>query len=261
MDGTPLLDFEGRYVYKLVNLLGDGNLVSEYYLDGRPSVLNNGTIKIDQEIADAKIIEYFGGDISEKIVSLPTAEVVEAILTNEEELTPEQQLEFEIIDVTRQIEELESTQDDLDNSNLETIVLNNLPKITPESARKETGVGTGNKKDISTSMLSKNGMTVEQAAHAIWEDHFGIDSEIDTQDIRNVIIDILSAGSKANYSSQIGVASNVANLKDRLRDLQSQLPTKEKDKKDKTIPGQLNLFEEEDDSWKEEDNNDSCVPF
>jgi hypothetical protein len=150
MDGTPLLDFEGRYVYKLVNLLGDGNLVSEYYLDGRPSVLNNGTIKIDQEIADAKIIEYFGGDISEEIVSLPTAEVVEAILTNEEELTPEQQLEFEIIDVTRQIEELESTQDDLDNSNLETIILNNLPKITPESARKETGVGTGNGFHIGT---------------------------------------------------------------------------------------------------------------
>jgi hypothetical protein len=261
MDGTPLLNWEGRYVYKLVNLLGDGNIVSEYYLDGRPSVLNNGTIKIDQEISDAKIIEYFGGDITEEIVSLPTADVVEATLTNEEEITPEEKLEFEIIDVTRQIEELESTQDDVNNSNLETIVLNNLPKITPESARKETGVGTGNKKDISTSMLSKSGMTVEQAAHAIWEDHFGIDSEIDTQDIRNVIIDILSAGSKANYSSQIGVASELASLKDRLKDLQSELPAKEKVKKDKTIPGQLDLFEQEDESWKEEDNNDSCVPF
>lgn len=261
MDGTPLLNWEGRYVYKLVNLLGDGNLVSEYYLDGRPSVLNNGTIKIDQEIADAKIIEYFGGDIAEEIVSLPTAEVVEAILTNEEEITPKEQLEFEVIDIARRIEELENVQDDLSNSNLETIVLNNLPKITPESARKETGVGTGNKKDISTSMLSKNGMTVEQAAHAIWEDHFGIDSEIDTQDIRNVIIDILSAGSKANYSSQIGVSSELASLKDRLRDLQSELPAKEKVKKDKTIPGQLDLFAQEDESWKEEDNNDSCVPF
>jgi len=261
MDGTPLLNWEGRYVYKLVNLLGDGNLVSEYYLDGRKSVLNNGTIKIDQEIPDARIIEYFGGEVSEKVVPLQTTEVVEDVLTNEEAITPEQQLEFEIIDVARQIEELESVQNDLNASNLETIVLNNLPKITPESAKKETGVRTGNKQDISTSMLSKNGMTVEQAAHAIWEDHFGIDSEIDTQDIRNVIIDILSAGSKANYSSQIGVSSDLANLKDRLRDLQSELPAKEKVKKDKTIPGQLNLFEQEDESWKEEDNNDSCVPF
>jgi hypothetical protein len=363
MNGSPLLDFEGRYVYKLVNLLGDGNLVSEYYLDGRPSVLNNGTIKIDQEIADAKIIEYFGGDFAEEVVSLPTevtepasdrttmqmqpqnvakilngtktttiresiakggninvgetkivnfggkdfnvtnrgqltineAGGIETMLNSEglsnindfmyqqsknwasgqgkmyvyditpieevsEEITPEEQLEFEIIDVTRQIEELESMQDDLDNSNLETIVLNNLPKITPESARKETGVRTGNKQDISTSMLSKDGISVDAAADLIWNRYF-TDTETNTQDIRNIIIDILSSGSKANYSSQIGVASNVANLKDRLRDLQSQLPTKEKDKKDKTIPGQLNLFEEEDDSWKEEDNNDSCVPF
>lgn len=94
MDGTPLLNWEGRYVYKLVNLLGDGNLVSEYYLDGRPSVLNNGTIKIDQEIADAKIIEYFGGDISEEIVSLPTEEEVisteEPIVSEEEIISTEE---------------------------------------------------------------------------------------------------------------------------------------------------------------------------
>jgi hypothetical protein len=363
MDGSPLLDFEGRYVYKLVNLLGDGNLVSEYYLDGRKSVLNNGTIKIDQEIADAKIIQYFGGDISEEIVSLPTevtepasdrttmqmqpqnvakilngtktttiresiakggninvgetkivnfggkdfnvtnrgqltineAGGIEAMLNSEglsnindfmyqqsknwangqgkmyvyditpieevsEEITPEEQLEFEIIDVTRQIEELESMQGDLDNSNLETIVLNNLPKITPESARKETGVRTGNKQDISTSMLSKDGISVDAAADLIWNRYF-TDTETNTQDIRNIIIDILSSGSKANYSSQIGVSSELASLKDRLKDLQSQLPKKEKNKKDKTIPGQLDLFEQEDESWKEEDNNDSCVPF
>jgi|694.fasta_scaffold01841_4 predicted NAD-dependent protein-ADP-ribosyltransferase YbiA (DUF1768 family) len=77
-NGQPLLNFEGRYVYKLVNLLGDGNIVSEYYLDGRPSVLNNGTIKIDQELSDAKIIGYFDGNITEDVVSLPTEEVVES---------------------------------------------------------------------------------------------------------------------------------------------------------------------------------------
>lgn len=363
MDGSPLLNFEGRYVYKLVNLLGDGNLVSEYYLDGRPSILNNGTIKIDQEIADAKIIEYFGGDITEEIVSLPTevtepasdrttmqmqpqnvakilngtktttiresiakggninvgetkivnfggkdfnvtnrgqltineAGGIETMLNSEglsnindfmyqqsknwangqgkmyvyditpieevgEELTPEQILELDIISVTRQIKELESAQDDLNATNIETIVLTNLPKITPESARKETGVRTGNKQDISTSMLSKDGISVEAAADLIWNRYF-TDTETNTQDVRNIIIDILSSGSKANYSSQIGVSSELASLKDRLRDLQSELPAKEKIKKNKTIPGQLDLFAEEDNSWKEEDNNDSCVPF
>ena len=71
-NGTPVTTIKGDYVYKLINLLGDGNLVSEYYLDGRPSVLNNGTVKIDQEISDATIIEYFGVDITEEVVSLPT---------------------------------------------------------------------------------------------------------------------------------------------------------------------------------------------
>ncbi len=258
MDGSPLLNFEGRYVYKLVNLLGDGNLVSEYYLDGRPSILNNGTIKIDQEIADAKIIEYFGGDIIEEVVSLPT-EVTELTVI-EEVITPEQQLELEINDLTRRIQELENIKDDLEGSNVETIVLNNLPKITPESARKETGVRTGNKQDISTSMLSKDGISVEAAADLIWNRYF-TDTETDTQDVRNIIIDILSSGSKANYSSQIGVSNELADLKQQLKELQSELPAKEKIKKDKTIPGQLDLFAEEDNSWKEEDNNDSCVPF
>jgi hypothetical protein len=358
-NGQPLLNFEGRYVYKLVNLLGDGNIVSEYYLDGRKSVLNNGTIKINQEIPDAKIIEYFGGDITEEIVSLPTevtedaterttiqmqpqnvekilngtktttiresiakggniavgqtkivnfggrdfnvtnrgqltineAGGVEAIIKSEGlssvndfmyqqsknwangqgkmyvyditpievEYTEEEKLQFEINDLTQRIAELEYVQKDLDISNVETIVLNDLPKITPESARKETGVRTGNKQDISTSLLSKDGISVDAAADLIWNRYF-TDTETNTQDVRNIIIDILSSGSKANYSSQIGVSSELADLKQQLKELQSELP-KEKSKKDKTIPGQLNLFEQEDDSWKDEDNNDSCVPF
>jgi hypothetical protein len=256
-NGQPLLNFEGRYVYKLVNLLGDGNIVSEYYLDGRPSVLNNGTIKIDQELSDAKIIGYFDGNITEDVVSLP-AEVTEPIVA-EEVISPEEQLEFEVNDLTRRIEELESLNEDLEVSNVETIVLNDLPKITPESARKETGVRTGNKQDISTSLLSKDGISVEAAADLIWNRHF-VDTETNTQDVRNIIIDILSSGSKTNYASQIGVNNELADLKQQLKDLQSELP-KQKSKKDKTIPGQLDLFEQEDDSWKEEDNNDSCVPF
>lgn len=94
LSGNPVLSFDGRYVYKLVNLLGDGNLVSEYYLDGRPSVLNNGTIKIDQEIPDAKIIEYFGGKVAEEVVSLP-AEVTEPIVTEKDKTIPGQLNLFE----------------------------------------------------------------------------------------------------------------------------------------------------------------------
>lgn len=273
-NGETVRNHQGRYVYKLVNLLGDGNLVSEYYLDGRPSVLNNGTIKLDQEIPNAIIIDYFGGDIAEEIVSLPADEIVALLSDNavtensqeefspEVEYTEEEQLQFEINDLTQRIEELEYIQQDLDVTNTETIVLNNLPKITPVSATKETGTKVGTKLDISPSLLSGNGVTVDQAAHDIWESNFGIDSNVTTEDIRGIIIDILSSGNKSNYASQLGTSSEVNKLKEELRDLKDQLPKeKSKIKTVKPIPGQLDLFAEEDDSWKEEDNNDSCVPF
>jgi hypothetical protein len=48
-----------KFVYKLINLHGDGVLGSEYYLDFQPSVLDNGTVKIANEIPDSDIINYF----------------------------------------------------------------------------------------------------------------------------------------------------------------------------------------------------------
>jgi len=49
-----------KHVYKLINLYGDGRLVSEHYTDTRASVLNNGTVKIENEISDDDIRVYFG---------------------------------------------------------------------------------------------------------------------------------------------------------------------------------------------------------
>ena len=68
-DGSPVTyqttTYKGevitKHVYKLINLYGDGRLVSEYYTDSRKSVLNNGTEKIENEIPDDDIIAYFGG--------------------------------------------------------------------------------------------------------------------------------------------------------------------------------------------------------
>ena len=57
----------------------------------------------------------------------------------------------------------------------------------------------------------------------------------------------------------------MSDFKQQLRDLKDELSELEKGKPKiktvKPIPGQLDLFEQEDESWKEEDNNDSCVPF
>ena len=70
MDGTPVVTAKGEHVYKLTNLLGDGMLVSEQRVDARPSVLNNGTVNIIDEISDGDIIRILAPRIEEKAVPL-----------------------------------------------------------------------------------------------------------------------------------------------------------------------------------------------
>lgn len=75
-NGKPVVTAKGDHVYKLVNLYGDGQLVSEYYLNTKPSVLNNGTVKIDNEISDADLIAYYGNpSLIEKPV-VPSQDVI-----------------------------------------------------------------------------------------------------------------------------------------------------------------------------------------
>ena len=85
MNGMPLVTFKGEHVYKLINLLGDGQFVSEYYTDNRKSVLNNGTVKIDNEIPNDDLIAYFTPKGSIKIIEDVDAEVIE----DSDELDPE----------------------------------------------------------------------------------------------------------------------------------------------------------------------------
>ena len=47
---------ETQYVFKLINLYGDGNRASEFYEDFRPSVLENGTAIMDQIIPNKDIL-------------------------------------------------------------------------------------------------------------------------------------------------------------------------------------------------------------
>ncbi len=53
--------YREQHVYKLINLYGEGQLAVEHYPDFKKSVLNNGTRKIDNEIPNADLINYFGG--------------------------------------------------------------------------------------------------------------------------------------------------------------------------------------------------------
>jgi alkylated DNA repair dioxygenase AlkB len=100
-DGSPVVayyDKDGNpvYVYKFINLHGDGQYATEYYGDGRPSIFNNGSQKnvrnvegtlVSNEIPDQAIIDYYGGES----VPLDEADPIIATIERESEnLTPTQ---------------------------------------------------------------------------------------------------------------------------------------------------------------------------
>ena len=81
-DGTPVIMKRNKkaypeYVYKLVNLYGDGRYVSEYYKDTTmSSQLENGTVKPKEELTDEQIISHLGSMILKPVDETETSEVV-----------------------------------------------------------------------------------------------------------------------------------------------------------------------------------------
>lgn len=98
----------------------------------------------------------------------------------------------------------------------EYIIVNNLPKISPESARKETGLGIGTKKDINPSFLSKNGKSVEAAAEYLKQNYLEY-YPIEEDEIRDIIIDILTSGSRKSYEDSITNESRIKEIKKELK--------------------------------------------
>jgi hypothetical protein len=122
----------------------------------------------------------------------------------------------------REAELIIQKEEVLDNV-FEAVVIKNLLSITPESAKKETGLKTGTTKDINPAWLSKDGVSVKEAAHRIWED-FYFESNYDTQDVRNVIIDALtSAKSKKSYLDDITGQTEINQIRKDIKELQQQL--------------------------------------
>jgi hypothetical protein len=87
--GEPLSYFNDKgdevFIYKLVNLYGDGQYASENRTDGKPSVFNNGSVKVENEMPDRDIVNYYTGKVEEKVIPLVVAEPA----VTEEVKTPE----------------------------------------------------------------------------------------------------------------------------------------------------------------------------
>jgi hypothetical protein len=66
-DNQPLIKTYATgpsHIYKMINLLGDGQFATEYYNTTGESVFNNGTVHIDKELSDGDIIRNLRPDIT-----------------------------------------------------------------------------------------------------------------------------------------------------------------------------------------------------
>jgi len=66
---TPVVTKDGKYVYKLVNALGDDRYAVEYGNAFSPSVMDNGSFKIENEIPDTDIVSALYPVLRDYVVS------------------------------------------------------------------------------------------------------------------------------------------------------------------------------------------------
>ena len=76
-----------EYYYKLINVYGDGNRAVEFNTNFTPSVIDNGSIEISNEVSDEQIVSMINPEIAEEIVSLPTEVSAEQVEQPEQQLS------------------------------------------------------------------------------------------------------------------------------------------------------------------------------
>jgi hypothetical protein len=142
-----------------------------------------------------------------------------------------------------ELADLEDMKQNMLERSVPVLIATNLPKIKPESARRETGVAVGTSKDINPGLLSNSGVSVEKAAEMINESLFYEGSgfpEIDMQDIRSYIIDILQTGVK-NFVNDYTKQDKIDNLKADIGSLKQEM----QNSKNKNTGIQLDMFNTE----------------
>jgi len=160
---------------------------------------------------------------------------------------PESQTKITIKDridiLENELKELENLKKYILIGTPEVLIAINLPKITPDSATKETGGKIGVNKDINPNLISKDGVSVERAAEDINNDY----PDMDIQTIRNYIIDILQTG-VVNFVNSYTNQNRIDSIKNEIAEL----------KRNKS--GQLNLFDDFDDGTPFPDSKECKKP-
>jgi len=76
-DPLLYLDRKGnpQYIYKMINAWGDSFRANEFYDTARKSVIENGFLKVENEVSDGTIVSYFEGDPQKDIEATPATPV------------------------------------------------------------------------------------------------------------------------------------------------------------------------------------------
>ena len=180
------------------------------------SAYNTGEKRLFKNL-EAKGYSYSEGTVDGELIGVwnKTDQPNEGILSLQEQLN--------LLNI--ELAELEAQQEDALENDPYLLIAINLPKIKPESARKETGVKVGTARDINPSLLSSDGYTVQKAAHYIRELAFYEESgrtPMDEQEIRDEIIEILQVG-KDNYMRNYNMQYEIDQKKAEIQDVQNRI--------------------------------------
>jgi hypothetical protein len=208
--------------------------------------IKSGRVKVDIQNPSAAVTELLTP--KNKVNEKATTETVEAETTAKTEVKPKnegvltetkesskvlkesKEIENELADLEMKLSQTETSSSDTDFIP-EVIVAKNLPKITSESAMDATGGKTGANQDIAIGLINDtDGMSVDDAAHQLWQDHFQEDGIYDTQDVREMITDILKKG-KVDYLNEYTKAKETADIKREIRSVKKNLSDAKKSEK------------------------------
>jgi hypothetical protein len=180
-------------------------------------------------------------------------------------------LEQELDVLEDQLSIYETAQQDVKQYSTPMLIADFLPKITPESAEKETGGKVskfGKKEDINASLISNNGMSVKRAAEELSENILNgeIYQKVEYSEVFDYIVEILLTGKAAFIQSYLPfvqekqeVIERIAELKQQIKEQATQEKLKEAEQPKLASP-QSDLSSTLETERRIDDNNRTVLP-
>ena len=179
-----------------------------------PHAIKKGDTQIPITMPDGTVIKDYtitltfrrAADLEPGMPTAPAKITTQSSTSVEEGILSVTEADEEIELLREEIAQLEEEDELTNESNVNVIAARLMPKITPESAAKETGGKVGTRGDIMLNLVDKNGETFDEAALSIlgnWPYDMEERQDVTTSDIFNIISEVLLVGKKAYIDSYL----------------------------------------------------------